>query len=321
MSLRKLIRKAYFLIFDSFIFDAINVLYFHRLWARYHQELTATCPLREDLSGERVLILAPHCDDEIIGCGGAILSYLKQGKSVSIAYMTNGQKQGSSKDAAKVIAERQAEAYQVATTLGIPRKQIHFLGGTDGDLLNSPVEDNLAQVLQDVEPDAIFLPIPLDNHIDHFAVSQKLVKAEAMRESRSPSIPATKTDLYLYESQSPLTLFYSNVSLRITETFPQKMALLNSFTSQPYPFKFVANLDRMNGSFWGRGEICETYLITNVQRLREFMDTYFQEDPEGYSRRSRQKPNKHSASLISSYQSSRQEKAILRELWCDEDRA
>ena len=38
----------------------------------------------------RVLVVAPHPDDEMIGCGGSIMRHTQQGNSVTIAYMTSG---------------------------------------------------------------------------------------------------------------------------------------------------------------------------------------------------------------------------------------
>lgn len=308
--LKRIIRKVYFGIFDSWFFDARNSLYFRSYFQEHHHEIETSCQVVDSLPGERIMILAPHCDDEIIGCGGAILSYLKEGKEVFITYMTNGQKQGSQTDAREIIEERQKEAYQVAKELGIPSENLFFLGGTDGDLIHSPIEGTLSNVISKVKPDTIFLPITLDNHVDHYATSKKLLQAVQL----APDALSGLT-LYLYESQSPLTLKYANTCLRITHTLTRKQELLRLFRSQPYPFKFVINLNQANGKYLGPEEACEAYLKAEFDTFEKFMNRYFEDDSEYLNRKERLLPNKHSASLISSYNNCLEEKGILQDLF------
>lgn len=307
---RRVIRKVYFGIFDSPLYDIRNNFYFKQLFEKNREELEDHVKVLDKMSGEKILVLAPHCDDEIIGCGGAILSYLEQDKQVYMAYLTNGQKQGSGQDIKNVILERQAEAYQVADALGIPRDHLSFLGGLDGALLSSPIEEALSQVIYKVQPDIIFLPTPLDNHPDHYAASKKLL---AVHERDASLLEGTQ--VILYESQSPLTLFHANLCLRITNKLETKIRLLSIFRSQPYPFKFVTNLNRMNGYYLSAGEASETYIKVKTDLFVEFLKKNFANDEEYFRRRATLVPNRHSASLRESYENGIVEKELLRKLW------
>src|SRR5438132_8706173 len=50
-----------------------------------------------DLQGERLLVLAPHPDDEVIGCGGLIARHLLAGRRVRVVVVTDGAEAGAPK--------------------------------------------------------------------------------------------------------------------------------------------------------------------------------------------------------------------------------
>ena len=302
-------RKIYFGICNSVFFDVLNHIYFRLLFGLKRKQIQTSCQIYQELPGTRILVLAPHVDDEIIGCGGAILTYLNTHREVFIAYLTESQKQGSKTDAQEIMKERREEALAVASKLGIPHKNLFFLGGKDGDLLNSDIEQALLQVLRGVRPDNIFLPILLDTHSDHYAATKKLCAAYATE----PAL-LEDTTLFLYESQSPITLFHANTCLRITDVFQRKLQLLALFKSQPYSFKFVSSLDKANGLFLGTGEQCETFLRIKMTQYDHFTAKHFGEDEQYLAHKENFKPISHSASLIRSYASSRNHKRVLCDL-------
>jgi LmbE family N-acetylglucosaminyl deacetylase len=93
--------------------------------------------------GERVLILAPHPDDEAIGCAGIIQEAVSAGAQVKVAYLTNGEhnqfafivfekriplKQGEFIHLGQV---RQEEAIEAMKLLGVPRANLIFMGYPD----------------------------------------------------------------------------------------------------------------------------------------------------------------------------------------------
>lgn len=93
--------------------------------------------------GERVLILAPHPDDEVIGCAGVIQQALKAGARVKIIYLTNG----DHNELAFIVYEkritirrgefvhmgqvRQKEAVKAMKFLGLSENDLVFLGYPD----------------------------------------------------------------------------------------------------------------------------------------------------------------------------------------------
>src|SRR5258706_3541998 len=65
----------------------------------------------QDLRGERLLVLAPHPDDEVIGCGGLVALHLREGRKVHVAVATDGAQAG-------VAPQRESESRAALALLG-----------------------------------------------------------------------------------------------------------------------------------------------------------------------------------------------------------
>jgi LmbE family N-acetylglucosaminyl deacetylase len=91
---------------------------------------------RADFIGERpLLVLAPHPDDESLGCGGLIADCVAAGQRVHILVITDGSKSHPNSaryPAPRLAALRMEEARAAAVELGLNHEQIDFLGLPDG---------------------------------------------------------------------------------------------------------------------------------------------------------------------------------------------
>jgi len=97
-------------------------------------------------SVSRLLIFAPHCDDETLGCGGIIQKALRAGSAIQITLMTNGdgfsyaarrafkEIRVSPEDYVRLAYERQGETLAALKALGLPGSDVFFLGYPDGGL-------------------------------------------------------------------------------------------------------------------------------------------------------------------------------------------
>ncbi|HYC62641.1 MAG TPA: PIG-L family deacetylase, partial [Thermoanaerobaculia bacterium] len=70
------------------------------------------------LRGERLLVLAPHPDDEVIGCGGVVAQHLREGRAVRIVIATDGAEAGDA-------SSREEESRRALSLLG--DADLHFL--------------------------------------------------------------------------------------------------------------------------------------------------------------------------------------------------
>ena len=111
----------------------------------------------------RILALGPHPDDVEIGMGGTVAALVRQGHSVVLCDLTNGEPtpRGSPE-------RRAAEAAEAARVLGVERR-------ITLPLPNREVADTVAarrqvaEVIREVRPDVLFVPYWVDAHPDHVA--------------------------------------------------------------------------------------------------------------------------------------------------------
>jgi LmbE family N-acetylglucosaminyl deacetylase len=127
------------------------------------------------LDAKRILVLAPHPDDETLGCGGTIAICGARGAEVRVAVISDGGKIMPAEDddaRADIVALRKAEAQEACRILGV--KEMSFLGYPDGDLKGHTggIRADVSELLDRFRPEIVLSPSPLDYHEDHIAVSK-----------------------------------------------------------------------------------------------------------------------------------------------------
>jgi LmbE family N-acetylglucosaminyl deacetylase len=125
----------------------------------------------DEVEARRVLVLAPHFDDEILGCGGLLLSLRERGAAVHVVFLTDGghdPEAGSEEEREAYRRRRRQEAAAVAQELG---GSFSALGLPDGGLadLVDRLAEKLHQILLDQQPELVLLPSPLEVSRDHRA--------------------------------------------------------------------------------------------------------------------------------------------------------
>lgn len=142
-------------------------------------------PLAELTGGGAILVLAPHPDDDILGCGGLIARCMREGIDVRVAYLTDGRHShfGSRLWSAKRLGEaRRHEAIAGQARLGVDASHLTFLEVQDTTLLidksaQARVVDALAALVKDANITRVFGAWIHDPHPDHVAsalIAQRL---------------------------------------------------------------------------------------------------------------------------------------------------
>ena len=188
--------------------------------------------MKESLS-KTALVLAPHPDDESLGCGGTIKLITQSGGAVDVLFMTRGDLgffpgSASLTDPAQIESaraalarQRSAEARAACDVLGV--RDIAFLPGRDGGLTQQPeLSDHVLAALRDRAYRSVFCPWPLDNHADHVATYRILHSALARH--------ANELEVWLYEVWTPLQR--PNISIGIDETIEAKFKAFAAHESQ-----------------------------------------------------------------------------------------
>ena len=132
---------------------------------RPEQELVPYTPGR--LEGDPVLVLAPHPDDELFGCGGFLALAAGEGRNVEVLILTDGAAQGDP-------GTRRAESCEAARRLGLPEP--HFAGFADRSLEpdGEALHAALRSAIDAVRPALVLVPSPAEVHPDHRATALAL---------------------------------------------------------------------------------------------------------------------------------------------------
>jgi LmbE family N-acetylglucosaminyl deacetylase len=145
---------------------------------------------------QRVLIVAPHPDDETLGCGGSIALLCSKGYDVKVLVISDGTAShpNSQKYPALVLQSiRSQETLTALAILGVDRSAITFLQLKDGAIptVTSPnfltAKSRCQKYLQKTLPDTIFIPWRSDPHADHRATWQ-LIQAAILSLGIAPQL-------------------------------------------------------------------------------------------------------------------------------------
>jgi N-acetylglucosamine malate deacetylase 1 len=162
----------------------------------------------------RLLVVAPHMDDDVIGPGGTLALHRQKGSSVNVVFCAAGATPEQDRT-------RKAEARAAAEFMGFER--VDWLDFPEGGL--SPNEaalaDQLGRLITELKPDQLFCPYVADHHRDHSAVA--LALAAALEQT------AWQGEVWCYEVWSPL---WPNVAVDISSVVDTKRRAIELYTSQ-----------------------------------------------------------------------------------------
>lgn len=131
-----------------------------------------------EIAVNRALIVAPHPDDETLGCGGAIALLRSIGCDVRVLIVSDGtlSHPNSQKYPRLALRElRESETISALAILGVEKTAITFLRLPDGGIANQ--NPDLSHYLTQIAPQLVFVPLRYDPHPDHRASFQLISKA------------------------------------------------------------------------------------------------------------------------------------------------
>lgn len=173
-----------------------------------------------------VLVVAPHPDDEIIGCGGAIALHARRGDPVHVALVSGGEGGGDAD-------VRMSESRRAVARLG--STEVTCLGAVDGAVADDPgVVARIRRVLERAAPRVIYAPSPFEMHPDHVATLDAVGRALAGHDD---------VTLLLYEVNAESM---ASFLLDITPVAAAKREALTLFASQIGAIDIVAKADARN---------------------------------------------------------------------------
>ena len=212
---------------------------------------------------DRILVVTPHADDEVIGCGGMIA---KTDAKVHLIVFVVGNPAG----AQAPVAIRMAELGRSCDVLGISRHSVLYCGKS-GFLDTLPMFDMVGRmdaVLEGTQYDEVYIPASCHMH-DHAVVHNVMLAALRPGAHHPPRLIAVYDHTWTGWVDVPR---YGKMYVDITETFETKLAAMRCYGSQlarhgpehPSSLRAITALAEMRG-YESQYEHAELYHIIQMR--------------------------------------------------------
>ncbi len=202
---------------------------------------------------QTILVIAPHPDDEAIGCGGTIALHRQAGDRVAVLFLTSGEGGLPRASVADAWSTREAEAR--AAVADLSADVLAFLrlpdGGVGDDVDRAAAA--VAAAMADVRPDCVYLPHPAEDHADHAACLPVLGRAYGLLGRPEPWLLG-------YEVWTPLGWF--DQVRDVSAVYDRKRAAVRRHASQLADFDYdraAAGLNAYRGALAGRCAYAEVF--------------------------------------------------------------
>lgn len=210
---------------------------------------------------DRILIVAPHPDDETVGCGGLLAKY---GTQCDILLLTDGRRGGpadGSQTETETATIRKTEFDVAMAFFGV--KHVRAMGLPDGSLAKN------AKAVTDVDLrpyDRILVPYRNERHPDHAAAFRIIRRLNKKQRS--------KAELLEYEVWSPIT--EPNRFLDISDYMERKLEGIRLYRSQVRELDYEALTTGLN-CYRGaphHAPFCEAYFSENAEKKEKKQATF-----------------------------------------------
>lgn len=201
----------------------------------------------------KILVIAAHPDDEVLGCGGIILKHIKNKDDVVICILTDGSLNRYSQDKARVVKE---QALQCAKFLGLERVIFKDLPNQALDTIPIlKVIQTIEEVIREVKPEIIYTHDKIDLNHDHRIVYEaSLVATRPLPENRIRKmltyfVPASSE----HNNVDSESTFIPNLFVDIKEEIDQKVEAFSFYKTEAreYPHPRSSQAIKVYAKYWG----------------------------------------------------------------------
>lgn len=205
---------------------------------------------------KKILFVAPHPDDEVIGCGGTLIKFKKIKSDINIVYITLGSNNKKKNEL------RKKEAHNVCSKMGW---NCYFLNQN----LNYTSWDNLEfkNIISKIKPDVIFIPSIFDDNIEHKQSNFFLCD----------SISNISSEIWQYQVYSSHLV---NTLIDITDEIQMKKKIIKIYNSQMKTrdwSHFSLGLNAWNSRFLGtkgKKTWVEMFLVVNSKFYKNYINEF-----------------------------------------------
>ena len=206
------------------------------------------------------LVFAPHPDDEVFGCGGAIMSHVAAGDPVHVVIVTDGGHNPEAPNTEDYVRVREQESLRAAEVLGYGRPV--FWRMKDRALTyGEPLIRRIKAAIHECRADFVYAPSLHEINPDHRALAMAVTEA----------VRRLGDDMRLAMYEVGIPLLYPNLLLDITYLVERKQAAMACFRSQLQRQRYDEQINALNQyrSYTLPKEIlaAEAYFVTSASEL------------------------------------------------------
>ena len=221
-----------------------------------------------DFSNEKLLVIAPHSDDEILGCGGLISKVKKEGGKVYVLIFNLGFEKDDTKESQE---KRKNEVQEAMNALKVDNYHlVHDQPDNNRDLDAEPLHSLIEVIestsnvsLEKIAPTIVAIPTVFSHHQDHVHVHRACIAA-----LRPISTPVSNI-VMSYEAPehsrwSASGVFEPNLFVEIDDVIDKKIEAFLKYNSQVRPGGRDADSIRSQAKYRGQEvgkNLCEAFFV------------------------------------------------------------
>ena len=217
---------------------------------------------------DRVLFIAPHPDDEVLGCGGTLAKHYKKGDEIYLIIATKGYTPDWTEEYLEI---RKKEIENVKKILGI--KEIFYLDYPTVKLDTIPqkeINDTLYKIVNSVKPDIAYIPFKGDLNKDHRILFEASLVTLRPLNHKCKKILAYEV-LSETEWGREIEIFKPNVYVDITDTLSIKLNAMKAYKSELKPFPHPRSLEAIEALALKRGSEIGVRYAESFYLVREIV--------------------------------------------------
>lgn len=218
-----------------------------------------------------ILVIAPHPDDEVLGCGGTMAKHTSDGDEVYLCVVTKTYPPDWPEGE---IRKRRNEVLRANTILGI--KKTYFLDLPTVKLDTIPqkeLNEAIAQVVNKLQPEIVYIPHGGDVNSDHRLVFEAAMVATRPR----PALAIRKVLCYEVLSETEWAApfaenaFMPNVYVDISEVLETKLKAMSEYKSELKEFPHPRSLESISALAKIRGATVGVEAAEAFRLIREIL--------------------------------------------------
>lgn len=221
----------------------------------------------------KILVIAPHPDDETLGCGGTLLKHKSKGDDVHWLIVTTiAEELGYTKEKIEeqsLQIQKVREAYEFSSIY-----QCNFLTTTLDTVPVSKIVQKISSILLEINPNIVYLPYRRDVHTDHRIIFD--AASSSLKWFRCPSIKRvlayetlSETDMALNPDGNP---FHPNVFVDISGFLEKKIEIMKIYHVELGSFPFPRSEEAIRGLAALRGAASGLKAAEAFMLLREVIE-------------------------------------------------